>query len=69
MQVDVELTWSQGDPVMSVVETDGGFRVSIDVRLSEAQVEQACAELGSMGDEVCATWRERVGLSDLRMAT
>ena len=69
MQVDVELAWSEGDPVMSVSETDRGFHVLVDVRLSESQVEQACTELGAMGDEVCAAWRERVGLSDLQMAT
>ncbi len=68
MNVTVSLTWSEGDPAMSVAETDDGFHVVADPRLSEAQVTQACTELGALGDEVCEAWRARVGLSDLRPA-
>ena len=68
MKVTVSLTWSAGDPTMSVAETDDGFHVEADPRLSEAQVTQACAELGEVGDEVCDAWRARVGLSDLQPA-
>ena len=68
MKVTVSLTWSAGDPTMSVAETDVGFHVIADPRLSEAQVTQACAELGAVGDEVCDAWRARVGLSDLQPA-
>lgn len=68
MKVTVSLTWSMGDPAMSVAENDDGFHVDADPRLSESQVAQACAELGPIGDEVLEAWRARVGLSDLQPA-
>lgn len=69
MNVQVDLEYSDGDPSLSVTESDDGVRAVIDVRLSEAQVDRACATLGDVGDAVALAWRERMGLSDRQPAT
>ncbi len=68
MVVHVDLAWSEGQPSLSVTEVTGGLRVVADYRLSEAQVDQACAQLGAAGPAVCDAWRARVGLSDRQPA-
>jgi len=64
VDVHVELCWCEGDPVFQVTEAGSDLRVEADPRLSLAQVEQACAELGDRGDAVRRAWQERVGLSE-----
>lgn len=64
MDVHVELCWCEGDPCLQVTEAGSGLRVEADPRLSLAQVEQACADLGDRGDAVRRAWQERVGLSE-----
>ena len=66
--IHVDLAWSDGDPSLSVMEEPDGLRVVADYRLSEAQVDQACAQLGPAGVEVGEAWRTRVGLSDRQPA-
>lgn len=63
MAVTVDLEWFEGDPCMVVTETGDGYAVVVDVRLSQAQVDKACAELGAAGREVLEAWRARVGLT------
>lgn len=64
MRIEVELAWADGDPMISVTEEDELVVVVADPRLSEAQVQAACAELDQAGDGVWRAWRARVGLSD-----
>ena len=68
MAVKVDLEWSEGDPCMSVTESENGIHAMVDVRLSQAQVELACAELGDAGPAVLGAWRARVGLASHEMA-
>ena len=68
MVIHVDLAWSDGDPSLSVVEEPEGLRVIADYRLSEAQVDQACAQLGPAGVGVSEAWRARVGLSERQPA-
>lgn len=63
VDVFVELEWSDGEPILSVTEGAGGLHVVADVRLSEAQVEHACADLGDFGPAVAGAWRGRIGLT------
>ena len=69
MVIHVDLVWTDSDPSLSVIEESDGLRVIADYRLSEAQVDQACAQLGPAGVGVGEAWRARVGLSDRQPAT
>jgi hypothetical protein len=68
MAVFVDLTWEDGDPSLTAIEIEGGLRVVVDVRLSEHQVETACADLAD-GPAVQSAWRARVGLSERQPAS
>jgi hypothetical protein len=65
MDVDVTLEWSdepsvvvdRGNPVISVRAHPG---------LSEAQVRQACQELGAEGPLVLAAWQRVVGIKGVQ---
>lgn len=63
VKVQVDLQWSDGEPMLSVTENAHGLYVVADVRLSEPQVERACADLGDIGPAVAVAWRGRVGLT------
>lgn len=64
VDVHVDLCWSEGDPCLRVTEAEGGLRVEADPRLSLAQVDHACVELGDRGEAVRRAWQEHVGLSE-----
>ena len=59
----VELKWAAVDPQIVIDESANPISVSVDPRLSRAQVEAACAELDVMGDEILTHWQGLVGIS------
>ena len=63
MDVRVELQWFDGKPGISVTESSDAVDVVVDPRLSEQQVNAACAELDGIGERVLQQWQALVGLS------
>lgn len=59
MNVRVELQWLN-EPTLIVDHLDDAVVVKAHPGLSEAQVRQACAELGDVGPVVLAEWKRVV---------
>lgn len=59
----VSISWEWSDVPHLVVEPNGdGLHVRAHPGLSEAQVRQACAQLGEHGPVVLEAWGRAVGL-------
>ena len=63
MDVRVELRWFDGEPTLAIEDGPDGLVALVDPRLSEQQVNAACAELDGVGDAVFQQWQALVGLS------
>jgi hypothetical protein len=62
MRIQLDLEWSE-NPSLTVDMQDGVVLARVHPGLSQAQVAQACGELGPVGDKVHRAWQERVGVT------
>ena len=59
----MELHWFDGEPSLVFDRSAESTVALVDPRLSEQQVNAACAELDGVGDAVFQQWQALVGLS------